>query len=419
LSTAYLRSRIEERANLSDTATAIYDKAAADNRDVTADEQVLLDGWESRSKILDGEIAKLETAAKANQRVQSSIGRLDDLEEGEGRNAFRKREANQKPVEIRTAGQRFVESDEFKEYRGRGTMGAVELPNFLGLDRHLEQRAAEDPITTATLSLDRYHWDGPTGPTLVTPLLSVIGREPVTSGAVDYTVWGPAPEAGGPIAEGAVKPAADLVPTPASGTLGTYAHWKPISRQALEDSPRVQSIVEGKLRQGLALKLQSEALAAIIAPLVPWPTVSAVGASAAIRQAIAVLQGSGYAPNAVLLNADDYANADIAAADASNSGPTSYGNFWGLVPVPVPGLAAGTAYVGDFKEAVTWFDRNTTSVYHTDSHADYFIKNLLVILAEQRALFAVTDPNAGVEVTIEAAAPPVDEGGVSRSRSSK
>jgi hypothetical protein len=146
--------------------------------------------------------------------------------------------------------------------------------------------------------------------------------------------------------------------------------------------------------------LQSEALAAIVDPAVLWQTAEGTGVSAATRGAIAVLQGDGYAPNAVLLNADDYAQADLEAAAASNSGPTSYGNFWGLVPVPVPGLPKGTCYVGDFKEAVTWFDRNTTSVYLTDSHADYFIKNLLVILAEQRALFAVTDPAAGVKTTI-------------------
>jgi hypothetical protein len=396
-----------ERAGLSDAATGIYDTAARENRDVTTDEQAQLDAWETRSRALDSEIGRLETAARGAQRFQQIAGRVDDLDETEERTAARRRETERVEVHERSAGEQFVESPEFREYRGRGTMGAVELPNFLGFDRRpaLESRAAEDPITTATLSMDRYHWAGPAGPSIVTPLLSVIGREPVTSGAVDYTVWGPAPVAGGPIAEGAPKPAADLVPTPASGTLGTYAHWKPISRQALEDSPRIQSIVEGKLRQGLALKLQAEALATITDPAVLWQTASGPGASGAIRKAIAVLQEDGYAPNAVLLNADDYANADLDAAAASNSGPTSYGNFWGLVPVPVPGLAAGTCYVGDFKEAVTWFDRNTTSVYLTDSHADFFIKNLLVILAEQRALFAVTDPGAGVVTTIEAVAP--------------
>jgi hypothetical protein len=40
----------------------------------------------------------------------------------------------------------------------------------------------------------------------------------------------------------------------------------------------------------------------------------------------------------------------------------------------------------------------------TDSHADYFIRNLLVVLAEQRAAFAITEPNALAKVTATAPA---------------
>ena len=52
----------------------------------------------------------------------------------------------------------------------------------------------------------------------------------------------------------------------------------------------------------------------------------------------------------------------------------------------VPGLAAGTTVVGDFKTAITLFDRGQTSVFVTDSHADFFLRNQLVILAEARML---------------------------------
>jgi hypothetical protein len=48
------------------------------------------------------------------------------------------------------------------------------------------------------------------------------------------------------------------------------------------------------------------------------------------------------------------------------------------------------------------FARNQVAAYMTDSHADYFVKNLLVILAEQRALAAITEPNAAEKVTVGA-----------------
>ena len=67
--------------------------------------------------------------------------------------------------------------------------------------------------------------------------------------------------------------------------------------------------------------------------------------------------------------------------------------------MPVPGIASGTAYVGDFKEALTWFDRNKSGVFISDSHADNFVRNILVILAETRAAFAATNPAAAAKIT--------------------
>ena len=42
-----------------------------------------------------------------------------------------------------------------------------------------------------------------------------------------------------------------MTATAQSVTLVTWAHWKEITRQALEDIPQIRSIVEGRLRQGL------------------------------------------------------------------------------------------------------------------------------------------------------------------------
>ena len=74
--------------------------------------------------------------------------------------------------------------------------------------------------------------------------------------------------------------------------------------------------------------------------------------------------------------------------------------MWGLTPVSVPGLAAGTTVVGDFKTAITLFDRGQTSVFLTDSHADFFLRNQLVILAEARMLAEAVEPSAMVKTTL-------------------
>jgi hypothetical protein len=74
-------------------------------------------------------------------------------------------------------------------------------------------------------------------------------------------------------------------------------------------------------------------------------------------------------------------------------------NFWSLTPLASNNVPVGTAYVGDFGAALTLFTRNATSVYLTDSHTDYFLRNVLVIMAETRAFAAVTEPLALIKVS--------------------
>jgi hypothetical protein len=126
--------------------------------------------------------------------------------------------------------------------------------------------------------------------------------------------------------------------------------------------------------------------------------------SAAIRAAQGELQGKGYNPNAVALNPADWAAMDIAAQAAYSPGLGS-GPTWGLTPVSSPDITAGSPVVGDFKAAITVFDRNQTDVFVTDSHGDNFIKNVLVILAEARFLVSVVDPSAMAKAVTGVAVP--------------
>jgi HK97 family phage major capsid protein len=392
MSIAYLNARVEERARLAAAIENTLDRCEREGRDPSPEERSQNAAWSERVTALDTEITELRTAVDANDRFARTVNHLSEADERRERRDAAARE-RAVPEERQSFGERFVNSDAFRAYRGRGSMEPVEFEGFL------EHRAAIDSTVLAGV-IPTYQWSGPTDPTLRTPLLDVIGRERTTSGSVEYITWSDAPEAGGPIAEGALKPEADITPTTTPLSLDTYAHWKAITRQAMEDYARIRSIVEGKLRVGLAKKLESVASAVIGAAT--WQTVSDPDALNGIRQAIGVVQSEGYQPNAVLLNPADYASIDIAAAGAAGNGPTPFGNVWGLRPVPVPSIPVGTAYVGDFNEAVTWFDRNTTGVFMTDSHADYFVRNLLLVLAETRAAFAATNLQAAVEVTVTA-----------------
>jgi hypothetical protein len=61
-------------------------------------------------------------------------------------------------------------------------------------------------------------------------------------------------------------------------------------------------------------------------------------------------------------------------------------------------MTENTALVGDFRFAMRWA-REGTSISMTDSHSDFFVRNLLAILAERRDAFGVLDVQAFCEVT--------------------
>jgi len=61
----------------------------------------------------------------------------------------------------------------------------------------------------------------------------------------------------------------------------------------------------------------------------------------------------------------------------------------------------GTALLGDFRKAVIW-DRESITISVSDSHEDFFIRNMIAILAEMRAAFGLIRPSAFVIVDFAA-----------------
>jgi HK97 family phage major capsid protein len=72
--------------------------------------------------------------------------------------------------------------------------------------------------------------------------------------------------------------------------------------------------------------------------------------------------------------------------------------LWGVPVITTPLIAAGTALVGDFKQAILWAREGVTVTASTE-HADFFIKNLVAVLAEGRWAFGVPRPAAFCKVT--------------------
>lgn len=389
----YLQRLTSERDSLTSAATDLAERAAREDRDLSDTEQSSMRGWQERCAQIDAQLTEYGAQADS-QRAYAAL--RDQL--GQHRDDDDTQRGARAVVEQRAAswGESFVTSDAFTNYPGAGTSQRVAVPFSL------EQRAAIETGDLGTAILPYTYVPG--GPRYPSPLLDVVGKVTTNSGSVQWVTWAPAKQAGPAVTpEGEAKPEAVMQPTVVPGVLETYAHWKGITRQALEDVPQIRSTVEGRLRQGLVTALESAIAAAIAAAAIPPVTGSAAGGDTlltAIRGGLATVQAAGYQPNAVLLNPSDFADMDVAIMGGTLGGPAVGTAYWGLRPIAVPDVPAGTAYVGDWQSAVELFTRGTADVYLTDSHADFFVRNILLLLAEIRALATVPEPAAAAKCTV-------------------
>lgn len=374
----YLTRLTGERDSLTQSATELTERAARDDRDLTDTERTSMTSWQTRCAEIDAQLTEYGAQAESQRAYAQLRTRLAQPSDDE---PVTQRRAATAPL---SAGQMFVDSAEFRGYNGRGQSGVIEVADYVPTN----ERAV---VTTADLAIPNFVLPPRVQEINIPPLLTIVDVVSVSAGVVEWVTITGDPQAA-VVAEGAAKPEAVLTYTPTSAPLDTLAHWVQITRQALDDASYIRSVVEGKLRRGLTLAIADAIQDAITAATLPTSTgTSLLGA---IRAGIGTVQSNGYMPNAVVLNPADWADLDMTVMGGTLGGPVIGQTFWGLTVVPSRFQAAGTALVGDFKAGVAWFDRNVSSVFISDSHADLFIKNTLVILAETRGKAAVPEPNA-------------------------
>lgn len=376
MSTKYVQRLAEERDSLAAQVLSLAEKASNENRSLTDSENTAAANLRSKVESLDAEIRTWTGTSDAFAKFQQITAAGEEKREQE-------RAAETTALSL---GEQFIRSANYRQY------------GFHGHSGNWESRAAivtgSDP-GKAFMSPDRSYQITP--PAFTTPLVSASNQVAVSSGVVEYASYGAAPAAA-EVAEGAAKPEAALTATTVTKTLTTKAHHAIVSRQALEDSAQLRSWIDGSLRRGVDRKIEQDAGAALVAATLPPAT--GTDLLTAIRNAVGVVQAAGYIPNAVVLNPADWAALDGVVLGSTLNGPVINQQFWGLTPVPSAAVAAGTAFVGDFTEGGTLFYRNQTSVYISDSHGDLFLKNQFVVLAERRALYAVTVAEALSKATV-------------------
>jgi len=225
----------------------------------------------------------------------------------------------------------------------------------------------------------------------------------------------PAP-AGGEIAAGGYKPESDMTFAVVSAPVETIAHIMAISRRAAADAPQVQQMVNQFLLYGLREEEEDQILngngtSPNLRGILQTAGINTVGSAGtdldAIVDAIRVVRLDRREPTAMVVHPNDWFSTGFLLAKDS-AGNYLIGNprasldelqtLWGLRVVVTPAMTENTVLVGDFRQAVI-ADRMQSTIYMTDSHKDWFSRNILAILAEERLALGVLDPDAFCTVT--------------------
>lgn len=254
-------------------------------------------------------------------------------------------------------------------------------------------------------------------------VLNLISRGTTNSDTVEYVREGTHTNNAAAVAEATATGDATGAKTESAMVLAivtevvkTLAHWIPVTRRALADAGQLRTMIDNFLRYGLQRVLIDQVLngSGVGENFTGIYNTTGTGTQAwttniltTTRMARTKVMVEGRAePNGYLLHPTDWETIDLLQDNEARyffGGPSAIGNprLWGLPVVTSEINAVGFGLCADFRLAMLW-DREQTQILVSDSHSDFFIRNLLAVLAEMRAAFGVIRPAAFIEMDLTA-----------------
>lgn len=244
-----------------------------------------------------------------------------------------------------------------------------------------------------------------------------------TSDTVDFVREGTPTNNAAPVAEATAtsngsgaKPESAMVLSLETTGVKTIAHWIPASRQALADAGQLRMLIDRFLTYGLNEELEDQIItgSGVGANLTGILNTSGIQAQAystdiletARKGRTKVRIGGRTAPTAYGMHPNDWEDFDLLQDNEARyffGGPSVLGNprLWGLPVVESEAFTEGQAVVADWRYAALWM-RMGAQIMVSDQHSDFFVRNLIAILAELRAALGIIRPQAFVTLDLTA-----------------
>lgn len=214
-----------------------------------------------------------------------------------------------------------------------------------------------------------------------------------------------------------LKPESDYTFEKVTRGVKTIAHSIPATRQELDDAPGLATTIDGEMRTGVDRRaetqvLQGDGLGDNIEGVLNTPGIATYtqGAAAAgepkvdaIHRIFTMLRLTGFEPTAYGSHPNDWQEVRLSKDSNGNYlyGPPSQAGttqVWGVPVAQTIAVPAGAGVAGEWPRA-EFRVREALKVLVTDSHKDWFLRNLLLLLAEARGVLVIRRPQAFGEVT--------------------
>jgi hypothetical protein len=358
----------------------------------------------------------------------------------------------QQGMDLKTLGEMFIQSEEFKSFRqtgrltmdspfeldlqdvpGMGTFDKKDLYNAMGnhtithgfgriqFDPMVPrgQRAARVrdlfPVATTNANLIDYFrvlgFAEGSGEGAAAPV-----RDRAAANGTDAPV-GDATDTFG------LKPKSNLTFQSAQAPVRTIAHWEAAHRNILADEPQMQSTINNELLYGLALEedwqiLNGDGTNENLLGLLNTPNVQtytqvldtdlvAAGTqtepkSDALRRAATKAIIANYAPSGYVLHPYDWEDIELQKDSQgrymliTNVTVGAESRIWRQPVVETPAMPEGKFVTGAWGIGAQLYDRQQANVRIAEQHADFFVRNAIAILVEERLAFAVKRPESFV-----------------------
>jgi HK97 family phage major capsid protein len=204
----------------------------------------------------------------------------------------------------------------------------------------------------------------------------------------------------------------------------TLAHWEAAHRNVLADEPQLRSIIDNELLYGLRLQedyqiLQGDGTGENLLGVLNTSGVqqynhtpgsngvpSTDTKADALRRAATLAFLAYYEPSGVVMHPNDWEDIELTKNTQGTylfSVSMQVGGearIWRMPIVDTPAMPEGTALVGAFGTGAQLYDREQATIRISEQHADFFVRNAIVILAEERLALAVKRPESFVKVDL-------------------